>query len=45
MTKMRKDNDVIDRTGLPYTENKFELLLLIRRGMIYDENETRQQRD
>ena len=45
MTKMRQDNDVIDRTGLPYTENKIELLLLIRRGMIDDENETRQQRD
>ena len=45
MTKMRQDNDVIDITSLPHTENKIGLLLLIRRGMIYDENETRQQRD
>ena len=38
MTKTRKDNNVIDRTGAAYIKNKIELSRPIGSGADYDEN-------
>lgn len=45
MTKTTQDNDLINRIGVFFAENKTELIWLIRQGAIYDENDTRQQHD
>ena len=38
VTKIRQDNDVIDRTSVVYAKSDIELSWLIRLGAIYDEN-------
>ena len=38
MTKTRKDNNVIDRTGAAYIKNKIELSRPIGSDADYDEN-------
>ena len=40
--KTSKDNNVIDRTGVIYAENKIELSWPIRSSAFYDENKTGQ---
>lgn len=45
MTKTRKYNDMIDCIGLLYVENETKLLWLIRWCMVYDVDQTGQQRD
>lgn len=37
--KTRKDDNVIDRTGVVYIENKIELSWPIKLGVVYDENQ------
>ena len=43
--KTRKGNDVIDSTGVVYTESEIEVSWLIRLGVIYDKNQIGQQHD
>ena len=38
VTKIRQDNDVIDRTDAVYAENEIELLWSIGPGPVFDEN-------
>ena len=45
MTKTRQDNDVVDRIGPFYAENKIERLWSIWQGTIDEEEHTKQQRD
>ena len=42
MMKIKQDNNVINRTGAVYVENKTKLLWLIGLGVIYDKNQIRQ---
>ena len=42
MTKTKKDNDMTDRIGAIYVENKTELSWLIRSGVVCDKNQTGQ---
>lgn len=45
MMKTTKDNDVTDCTSPFYIEKEIELQSLIRKGTIYDEDQTGQWRD
>ena len=45
MMETRYDNDVIDRTGAVYVENKTNLLWSIESSADCDENQIRQLRD
>ena len=38
MTKTKQENDMTDRIGAPYMENKIELLWLIELSVVYSEN-------
>ena len=42
--KTRLYNDLIDCASAIYAENDIELVWLIKSGVVYDENQTRQQR-
>ena len=39
MKKMRRDNNVTNRTSVTDTENEIELSWLIEQGVIWDEND------
>ena len=45
MTKTRKDNDVTERISAVYGNKNIKLSWLIVSGVVYDENQIRQQRD
>ena len=45
VTKTKQDNNMIDRIGAVYTENKIEQLWLIGPSAAYNKNQTGQQYD
>ena len=45
MTKTRKDNGVTERISAVYGNNNIKLSWSIISGVLYDENQIRQQRD
>ena len=45
VTKTKQDNNMIDRIGAVYTENKIEQLWLIGPSTTYNKNQTGQQYD